>query len=186
MDRAAAAAAIEAFLRAIDARGADVVGTGERVASLWIDELLDGHRIDVASLFAETIPVREGAPLVSVERIATHLVCPHHLTLAKGHASVFYLPSDRVIGLGAIGSLVDAFTHRLVLQEDAGEQIAKAIVAHLRARGAACVLTFRHGCLEHHGVKRQGTRVRTVSMAGSFAARGPDRALALAAFRAAK
>ncbi|MGZ3477023.1 MAG: GTP cyclohydrolase I, partial [Polyangiales bacterium] len=164
MDRAAAAAAIEAFLRAIDARGPELVGTGERVASLWIDELLDGYRTDVASLFAETIPTREGAPLVSVERIATHLVCPHHLTIGTGHASVFYLPSDRVIGLGAIGSLVDAFTHQLVLQEDAGERIAKAIVAHLRARGAACVLTFRHGCLEHHAIKRRGTRVRTVSM----------------------
>src|SRR6476659_10092899 len=105
MDRAAAAAAIEAFLRAIDARGPDVAGTGERVASLWIDELLDGLRVDVAKLFAETIPVREGAPLVSVERIATHIVCPHHLTLGKGHAAVFYLPSDRVVGLGAIGTL---------------------------------------------------------------------------------
>jgi GTP cyclohydrolase I len=186
MDRAAAAAAIEAFLRAIDARGPDFQGTGERVASLWIDELLDGARIDVAKLFAETIPVREGAPLVSVERIATHLVCPHHLTLAKGHASVFYLPNDRVVGLGAIGSLVDAYTHRLALQEDAGEQIAKALVDQLDAKGAACVLTFRHGCLEHHGEKRRGSRVRTVSMAGSFASRGPDRALALAAIRAAK
>jgi len=186
MDRAAAVTAIEAFLRAIDARGPEVEGTGARVASLWIDELLDGHRVDVAAIFAETIPVREGGPLVAVEHVATHMVCPHHLTIAKGHASVFYLPSDRVIGLGAIGSLVDAFTHRLVLQEDAGEQIAKALVAHLRARGAACVLRFRHGCLEHHAIKRQGARVRTVSMAGSFAEKGPDRALALAAIRAAK
>jgi GTP cyclohydrolase I len=113
-------------------------------------------------------------------------VCPHHLTVARGHASVFYLPSDRVVGLGAIASVVDAFTHRLALQEDAGERIAQALVAHLHARGAACVLSFRHGCLELHGAKRVGARVRTVSMAGSFAHRSPDRALALAAIRGSR
>lgn len=184
MDRVAAAAAIEAFLRALDLpidRDPELAGTGARVASLYADELLDGYRVDVPALFHDAIPAREGAPLVAIERLATHVVCPHHLTIGAGRAAVAYLPRDRVVGLGVVAQLVDAFAHRLVLQEDAGEQIAKALVAHLGARGAGCVLEIRHGCLEHHGEKKRGSVVRTLSLAGSFADDGPDRALALAA-----
>ncbi len=182
MDRAAAAAAIEAFLRALDLpveRDPELAGTGARVAALYADELLDGYRVDVPALFQDAIPARDGAPLVSIERLSTHVVCPHHLTIGAGRATVAYLPTDRVVGLGAVAQLVDAFCHRLVLQEDAGERIAKALVAHLGARGAGCVLEIRHGCLEHHGEKKRGSVVRTLSLAGTFASE--DRALALAA-----
>jgi GTP cyclohydrolase I len=187
MDRAAAAAAIEAFLRAIGhpiESDPELAGTGQRVADLYLDELLDGERIDVAALFADAMPARVGAPLVSIDRLTTHVVCPHHLTIGQGFASVMYLPGQRVAGLGAIAQLVSACTHRLVLQEDAGEQVARALVEHLGARGAGCVLSMRHGCLEHHGEKKHGARVRTLSFAGSFAHDGPDRALALAAIAA--
>ncbi len=181
VDREGAARAIEAFLRAlghpVEGDG-ELAGTGPRVASLYADELLDGYAVDVPTLLAEVIPARDGAPLVSIERLATHVVCPHHLTLGKGFATVAYLPSDRVVGLGSIARLVDAFTHRLVLQETAGDAIARALVEHLGARGAGCTLSLRHGCLEHHGEKKRGSVVRTLSLAGTFAAE--DRPLALA------
>jgi len=187
MDRAAAAAAIEAFLRAIGhpvESHAELSGTGQRVADLYLDELLDGDRVDLAALFVDAMPARAGAPLVIVDRLTTHVVCPHHLTIGEGYASVMYLPDQRVAGLGALAQLVDACTHRLVLQEDAGEHVARALVEHLGARGAACVLSMRHGCLELHGEKKRGARARTISLAGSFAHEGPDRALALAAISA--
>lgn len=184
MDRTAAASAIEAFLRAIGHpvdSDPELAGTGARVASLWVDELLDGYIVDLGALFDDAMPAREGAPLVTIERLTTHVVCPHHLTIGKGLATVLYLPGDRVAGLGAVARLVDACTHRLVLQEDAGQHVAGALVERLGARGAACVLKMRHGCLEHHGEKKRGARVRTISLAGTFALEGPDRALALAA-----
>jgi GTP cyclohydrolase I len=181
MDKVAAAAAIEAFLRAL---GHPIEGelsdTGARVASLYADELLDGYLSDPAKVLSGPIPAAS-APLVTIERLHTHVVCPHHLTIGRGVASVIYQPSDRVVGLGAIAQLVDACTHRLILQEDAGELVARALVEHLGARGGACILAMRHDCLEHHGEKKRGARVRTISLAGSFTAAGPDRDLALAA-----
>ena len=183
MDRVAAAAAIDAFLKAIGhpvASDPQLAGTGDRVASLFIDELLDGSRFDPATIFADAMTAPPSAPLVVVERLKTHVVCPHHLTIGAGHASVYYLPGDRVAGLGALAQLVAGCTHRLVLQEDAGGFVARALVEHLGAKGAACLLELRHGCLEHHGEKKVGARVRTIALAGSFAVEGPDRALALA------
>jgi GTP cyclohydrolase I len=181
MDRVAAAAAIEAFLRALGHPiEGELAGTGARVAALFADELLEGHRNDLANVLADPIPA-PSSPLVAVERLRTHLVCPHHLTIARGTASVLYQPSDRVVGLGAIAQLVDACTHRLILQEDAGELVARALIDHLGARGAACTLAMRHDCLELHGEKARGAKVRTIAFAGSFLVEGPDRSLALAA-----
>lgn len=181
MDRKAAAAAIDAFLRALGhGDHPEARGTGTRVASLFADELLDGYSLDPRALLADAITAKS-APLVIIERLSTHVVCPHHLTIGRGFASVIYQPRDRIVGLGAIAQLVDACTHRLVLQEDAGDHVARALCEHLNARGAGCLLSLRHDCLEHHGEMKRGAVVRTIALAGSFTEETSDRSLALAA-----
>lgn len=168
MDRAAAARAIEDFLRALghDPTTRDLAGTGERVAELWADHLLDGYPVDPRALLAGTIPAPDGEQVVAVREIETHVVCPHHLTLARGTASVAFLPGPHVVGLGALARLVDAHAHRLALQEDVGRAIVDDLLRHLGARAAGCVLELSHGCLAHHGPKKASARVRTVSLAG--------------------
>jgi GTP cyclohydrolase I len=171
-DRVAVARAVDALLRALGhepEREPHLRGTGARVADLWIDELLAGERVDLAALFAGAMECPADAPLVVLERLATHVVCPHHLTVAQGFATVAYLPGGRVAGLGAIASLVDACAHRLALQEDVGSDVARALIDHLGARGAACRLELRHGCLELQGPKKRGARVVTLATAGAFA-----------------
>ena len=184
MDRDAAAAAIDAFLRALghdpDA-DRELRGTGARVADLFGGELLDGYRQDLGALFDEAMPAGRGAPLVIVRRLATHVVCPHHLTIGQGFADVAYLPNDRVLGLGAVAEVVDALCHRLVLQETACRAIADAFVDRLRAHGAVCRLELRHGCLTHHGPKKRSSLVTTIAAAGSCEDNGPDRGYVLTA-----
>ncbi len=183
-DRAAVARAVEELLRALGhdpEREAELRGTGARVADLWLDELIAGEGIDLGSLFEGAIACGADAPLVVVERLATHVVCPHHLTIGQGFASIAYLPGGRVAGLGAIAELVDACCKRLVLQEDAGRDVARALCEHLGARGAACRLELRHGCLELHGPKKRGARVTTLALAGCFERDPAERALAVAA-----
>jgi GTP cyclohydrolase I len=184
VDRAAAARAIADFLRALGhdpEREPHLRGTGHRVAELWADELLAGERVEIASIFDGAMEAEPGAPMVVIDRLATHVVCPHHLTVGRGFASVAYLPGARLAGLGAIAALVDACAARLALQEDVGRDVARALVDRLGARGAACTLQLRHGCLELHGPKKRGARVVTLSTAGSFDHEGPERAAAVAA-----
>lgn len=168
MDRAAAARAVEDFLRALghDPKSRDLAGTGERVAELWTDHLLDGYQADPAALLSNPIPAPDGEQVVAVREIETHVVCPHHLTIARGTASVAFLPGQHVVGLGALARVVDAHAHRLALQEDVGRAVVADLVRHLGARAAGCVLELSHGCLAHHGPKKPGARVRTVSLAG--------------------
>jgi GTP cyclohydrolase I len=194
VDRAAARDAIDAFLRALGRDAAsepELRHTGERVAAAWADELIDGYDVDVAALLAsEASPVAvdvvpSAAPrasaLVAVHGMAVSTMCPHHLLPARGKASVVYLPGTHLTGLGTLARVVDAFAHRLALQEVTTSAIAEALVAHLGARGAACRLELSHTCLSARGERQDAATVHTMAFAGSFAEHGADRDLALTA-----
>jgi GTP cyclohydrolase I len=171
-DRRAAADAIDAFLRALGrdpGSEPDLVGTGERVAAAYLDELCDGYDVDVAAL------VRDGAIVGRTERVVLHdiavaTMCPHHLMPASGMASVAFAPRDRV-GLGSIVKLVDAFAHRLVLQESIGQNVVLALALHLDVKWAACRLVMSHTCVTARGERRHAARAETLAFAGDEAGR---------------
>jgi GTP cyclohydrolase I len=167
--RAAAADAVSRLLDAVlppSARVAsDLEGTPERVADAVLGDLLDGYGRDPAAILADTMPA--GAPdLVAVTGIDFHSVCPHHLLPSRGVAHVGYVPGDEVVGFGQIARLLDCFAHRLVLQEDLARQVAQALVKHLGARGAACVLDAEQACLTVRGERRRGARAHAQCFLG--------------------
>jgi GTP cyclohydrolase I len=175
----ALARSVAGFLDALDLPppvrgGADLEKTPERVAEAWAQDLLDGYRHDPAEILREAMPSAGGA-LVAVTGIDFHSVCPHHLLPSRGLAHVAYVPGDRVVGFGQLARLVDALAHRLVLQEDLARQIAQALMEHLGARGAACVLEAEHLCLSVRGERRAGARVHAEAYAGALAREGAAR-----------
>jgi GTP cyclohydrolase IA len=186
VDRDAAREAIVQFLRALGRdpeHECELRETGIRVADAWADELIDGYDVDVPALLAsQGASTTEGADaLVAVHGIAVSTMCPHHLLPARGKASVVYLPGERLTGLGTLARLVNAFAHRLALQETTTSAIASALVEHLGARGAACRIAMAHTCLSSRGERQDAAMVDTMAFAGTFAADGRDRDLALTA-----
>jgi len=183
-DRARAAQAISDFLAALGvspAEDPELVGTPERVASAFIDELLDGYRVDVKGLLRAESSLSEDAPkgFVVVRDIAVTTVCPHHLLPARGHAAVVYEPGERIAGIGTIARVVLAFARRLTLQETIGTNVVDALVAELGAKGAACRLVLTHECMASRGERQVGAQVETVAFAGSFDASPSQRGLAV-------
>lgn len=185
MDRDAAAQAIDAFLRALGrdpAREPELANTGARVAAAWADELLAGYAVDVDALVeGAAIPAiaspgggggRPGDPslatsrLVVVRDIPVVTVCPHHLTLSSGKATVAFAPKDRLVGVGAVAALVDALARRLTLQEQIGDGVVAALTRRLAPRWAACRLVLSHGCMTARGERAHGASVETVTQAG--------------------
>jgi GTP cyclohydrolase I len=185
VDQREAARTVHAFLRALGRdpdRDEELRGTPERVAEAWADELVDGYDVDVAALLASESSTATGPrSLVSVRGLAVATICPHHLLPARGTGTVLYLPGDRMTGLGTLARLVDAFAHRLTLQETIASSVAAALVEHLGARGAACKLSLSHNCLTSRGERQSAAIVDTLALAGSFETPGPDRDLVLAA-----
>lgn len=178
VDRARAARAIETFLEAIGAPvGTDpeLAETGARVADAYADDLLAGYAMDPAAILADaTASSAEG--LVVLKRVPATTMCPHHLLPATGVVHVGYWPRGRVVGLGALGQLVECYTRRLALQEDIGEAIASALVAHLGARGAGAIVDLAPSCVTVRGGKRHGARAVTAAFAGAAKVDGAARA----------
>jgi GTP cyclohydrolase I len=85
-----------------------------------------------------------------------------------------------------VAKVLDAFAHRLTLQETITRSVAEALVTHLGARGAACKLSLSHDCLSSRGERKTGAVVQTVALTGTFEHAGPDRDLAIATLGAAK
>lgn len=187
-DRDRAAQAIAAFLDALGhppSSDPELAGTPERVASAFIDELLEGYGVDVPSLLQrESSMCADGSSgLVVVRDISITTVCPHHLLPARGTATVVYEPRDRVAGIGTIARVVLAFARRLTLQETIGTRVVDALVTELGAKGAACRLSLVHECLASRGERQSAARVETVAFAGDFDASAEARDLALTALR---
>jgi GTP cyclohydrolase I len=186
VDRAKAEQAIDAFLRALGLNpeaDPDLAGTPTRVAAAWATDLVDGYEIDVAALLqSESSPAPAGASgIIAVRGLAVSTMCPHHLLPARGTATVLYQPLTRITGIGTVARLVDAYAHRLALQEAIGANVAKALVEYLGARGAACRLALQHSCLASRGERQHEATVETIAFAGSFEPAGGDRDLAVAA-----
>jgi GTP cyclohydrolase I len=167
---------LEEFLRAIDrdpAADPELAQTAARVTDAFVDELCEGYGVDVGALLAAERLAGKGDAVVVRDLVVT-TTCPHHLMTSTGTATVGFAPRAAIVGIGAIGRVVDAFSRRLTLQEAIGENVVAALDAALAPRWAACHLVMSHTCMTARGGRRHGARVET------FAFRGEGRADALA------
>jgi GTP cyclohydrolase I len=168
VDLARAALAIETFLRALGHpvdSDAQLRNTGRLVATAFHDELLAGYREDPARILHDSIPA-EGSDWVLVRDIDVTCMCPHHLLPASGVVHVGYLPSSKLVGLGAIARLARCYAQRLILQETLCERIAEALVEHLGAAAAGCIADLSPACLTCRGERPAHARVVTFGSAG--------------------
>lgn len=170
VDLAAAAQAIEDFLRALGhppESDPELAETGRRVAEAFHHDLLEGHRADPKRILRDACATAPAAgSLVMVQDIATVAMCPHHLLPAPGHVHLAYQPGDELAGLGALGSLVQAFGRRLILQETLAQNVADALVEHLGARAAACAADLQPTCVTARGGRQHQARALSIAFAG--------------------
>jgi GTP cyclohydrolase I len=129
--------------------------------------LTAGYRQDPRRILSRTFAVKHDE-MVIVKDIDFYSLCEHHLLPFFGKCHIAYMPDRRIVGLSKIPRLVDAFAHRLQVQEQLTTQIAQALNEHLRPLGVACVIEASHLCLMMRGVQKQNARAVTSSMLGAF------------------
>jgi GTP cyclohydrolase I len=170
VDLAAAARAIEAFLRALghapegDPQLAD---TGKLVAAAFHGELLAGYREDPARIFADSMP-SSSSDLLVARGIDVTCMCPHHLLPSSGQLHIGYVPAGKLAGLGSLARLARCYAQRLVLQETLCELVATALVEHLGAAAAGCIADLAPGCLTCRGERQAHARVLSFAAAGNM------------------
>lgn len=133
-------------------------------------DLLSGYNVDIAGLLSDGEAVSESqvSGLVALSGIALSTVCPHHLLLSNGVASVVYRPGARLFGLGTLAAVVNAYARRLSLQESIGESVVQALCEHGAARAAYCEIRLVHGCLVARGSRQTGTELTTTARRGGL------------------
>lgn len=141
--------------------------TPERVARMY-SELLDGYRIDPASIVNGAIFEDSYDEMIVVRDIEFYSLCEHHLLPFLGRAHVAYFPKGRVIGLSKIPRIVDMFARRLQVQERMTRQIAEFIEGLLNPFGVAVVVEGLHLCATMRGVRKHDARMTTSAMLGAF------------------
>ncbi len=166
-DRQAAAAAIDSFLRALGIDDPDVTGTGARVAEMFIHDLCQGYAVDSRRLVEDSTIDVTAPSTVIVRDIPVVTTCPHHLLPSIGKATVAFKALRKVVGLGAVGALVDAHARRLALQERIGEGVVEDLEAAIAPEWVGCRVVLVHGCMVARGERTMGTSVETIALRGA-------------------
>ena len=141
--------------------------TPRRVARAMLD-LTEGYGIDIQAVVRGALYTHKGEDPVTVRDIPFYSLCEHHLLPMFGRAHIGYLPSGRVIGLSKLPRLVDAFAHRLQLQERMTREIAEAVEDLTGAKGVAVVMEARHLCVEMRGVEKPESETVTSCVLGAY------------------
>ena len=121
--------------------------------------------------------------IILLKNIEFYSTCEHHLLPFFGKAHIAYLPSNRIVGISKLARILEIYARRLQLQERIGHQVTQALMTHLNALGAACVLEAQHFCMIARGVEKQNSIMVTSSLRGTFLKNPQTRAELMALIR---
>jgi GTP cyclohydrolase I len=141
--------------------------TPERLAAT-LAFLTSGHGADPEALIRGACFAQAADSMVIVRDIEIYSLCEHHLLPFYGRCHIGYIPDGMVVGVSKLARLADLFSRRLQIQERLTEQIAHAIMNHVRAQGVGVMIEARHLCMMMRGVEKQNSMMVTSSVLGTF------------------
>jgi GTP cyclohydrolase I len=151
-----------------DTKREGIKRTPERVAEFY-EEFFDGYNEDIENIISVHYQTEEYEEIVIVKDIQLYSMCEHHLLPFSGKVHIAYLPKKgRIVGVSKLVRVVEAFAHRLQLQERLSEQIADTIMKTVQPKGAMVVIEAEHLCMTMRGVRKPGAKMITSAMRGIF------------------
>lgn len=140
--------------------------TPKRVAKAY-EEMFAGYSMDLRDIIT-TFDADGTDEMIVCENIEFYSTCEHHMIPFHGHATVAYVPQDKIIGLSKMGRVVDMFAKRLQVQERLTQQVNEALMRSLKPRGVAVLVRAKHLCMCARGVRKQNSIMTTSSLDGIF------------------
>lgn len=140
--------------------------TPERIARMY-EEIFGGMDEDAAIHLARRFSAKQ-SEMVLEKDIVFYSTCEHHLLPFYGKAHVAYIPDGQVVGLSKLARTVEMFARRPQIQERMTDQIADAVMEHLKPRGVMVMLEAEHMCMTMRGIKKPGSQTVTTAVRGLF------------------
>lgn len=161
-----------AFHRVLVAVGEDptregLLETPGRMARSMRD-LTEGYALDPVAILKDALFDTEADEMVVVRDLEFFSLCEHHGLPFYGRAHIAYIPGHKIVGLSKLARVLDAYSHRLQVQERLTTQVAAAIEEAVAPKGVGVVLEAYHLCMMMRGVQKQGARAVTSCMLGLF------------------
>lgn len=144
-----------------------LVKTPQRVAKAMMD-LTRGYSQDPIGILQSARFREDYNQMVIVKDIPFYSLCEHHMLPFYGKAHVAYIPNGYITGLSKIARVVDAFSHRLQVQERMTTQIKACIREALNPLGVMVVIEAQHLCMQMRGVEKPGSITTTSDFCGAF------------------
>ena len=144
-----------------------LLATPRRVASA-MQFVTQGYGTDPKEILLSALFKEDYRQMVVVKDIEMYSLCEHHLVPFFGKAHVAYIPNGHITGLSKIARVVDAFAHRLQVQERLTVQIRDCIQEALNPLGVAVVIEAQHLCMMMRGVQKQNSVTTTSAFTGIF------------------
>jgi len=154
----------------LDQTGQHFIGTPERVARMYM-ELCYGLTPEAERRkkhIFHSIFDSENEEMVTIRKIRSVSLCPHHLLPVEYKSFMGYVPRKKVIGLSKVPRLFKLMSSRPIIQEDLTQEIGRALVEHLEPKGVGVVMVGVHACMRCRGVLEDGADVITSFVDGVF------------------
>lgn len=141
--------------------------TPQRMAKMWIDELLEGNYCEPPKITVFPNQSNYDEMVISGP-IKVDSVCSHHGITISGQCWVGYIPDKNVIGISKFSRIVRYFSRRMQLQEAMTQQTAEYIESLMQPKGIMVVMKCKHYCEIARGVKEENVLMTTSAVKGTF------------------
>ena len=144
------------------------MGTGRRLAKMYINELMTGRYDPMPSATAfpnDSASRYEGMLVVRSELTS---MCSHHHQIVRGVAYIGIIAADKLIGLSKYTRIAQWCAGRGTLQEELANDITREIQKATGAEHLGVYVQATHGCVENRGVKAHSSLTQTTVLKGAF------------------
>ena len=144
------------------------MGTGKRLAKMYINELMAGRYdpIPAATAFPNDGEDRYEGMLVARSELTS--MCSHHHQIVRGVAYIGIIAADKLIGLSKYTRIAQWCAERGTLQEELANDITREIQKATGAEHLGVYVQATHGCVENRGIKAHSSLTQTTVLKGAF------------------
>ena len=144
-----------------------LIKTPRRAAKVLVD-ITRGYKQNPGEFVKSALFEYAGSKVVVVKDIEFYSLCEHHILPFFGTVSIGYIPDGSMVGLSKLARVVDAFAHRLQVQERFTAEICDSLYENLSSKGVIVAVSAGHLCMKMRGVEKQGANTITLEYRGDF------------------
>ena len=144
-----------------------LIKTPRRAAKALVD-ITRGYKQNPGEFVKSALFEYAGSKVVVVKDIEFYSLCEHHILPFFGTVAIGYIPDGSMVGLSKLARVVDAFAHRLQVQERFTAEICDSLYENLSSKGVIVAVSAGHLCMKMRGVEKQGANTFTLEYRGDF------------------